>query len=189
MSAEIDWEQQWSYHAYDFRGGKAHIPLTSEITLKLEPGPGFGDFSHPTTRLMIEMMRPYVAEKAVFDIGCGSGILSIAAALQGAKPVYICDIDEAALDHAMQNASLNRVSLLKGKPKESHSVVLMNMIASEQTAAWTENRIPFSTLITSGILAEEGSQYRTFAAQNGWKVVKEFESEGWLGYIFKENLT
>jgi len=187
MSVEIDWEQQWSHHAYNFRDGKAHIPLTSEITIELEPGPGFGDFSHPTTRLMIEMMSPFVANRSIFDIGCGSGILSISAALLGANSVYICDIDPEAIEHANRNAAVNGVLIKETQPKSSDLVVLMNMISSEQEIAWAVHKVPFSILITSGILKADRSKYLTFARSNGWQVQQETELDGWLGFVFKEN--
>ena len=186
MSAEIDWNDQWQHHAHAFFEGKAHIPLASGKKFFLEPGPGFGDYSHPTTQLVMEMLPPSVNNQNVFDIGCGSGILSIAAYLSGARSVAICDIDPDAVAHAQHNAALNGVQLKVGKPTHNNVVVLMNMIASEQKQAWSENQLPFSLLITSGILASERESYLDEALSRNWILENECEKEGWLAFAFKE---
>ncbi len=97
------WTQQWELFAPNFKNGKAHIE-TPGGTIRLFPGPGFGDFSHPTTRLTLHLMRPYVKNESVIDIGCGSGILSFGAAAMGAKSVYGYDIDEEAVAHAKKTS-------------------------------------------------------------------------------------
>lgn len=78
------------------------------IILNIEPGLAFGTGSHPTTRLCLEMLEEYVNdESTVLDIGCGSGILSIAALLLGAKSAFGTDIDELAVKTAIENAKKN----------------------------------------------------------------------------------
>lgn len=186
MSANINWEDQWKNHAYNFYEGKAHIPLELGGEFFLKPGPGFGDFSHPTTQLVLSMMAQYVENQNVFDIGCGSGILSIAAALSKAKSVTICDIDTNAVSHALKNAAMNGVQLKVGKPEAQNAIVLMNMIATEQKQAWSENQIPFSFLITSGILEPERTSYLSEAFSKGWLLQKECQKDGWLAFVFKE---
>ena len=72
------WDQQWELFAPQFKEGKAHIDLTDYgvcKTLQLYPGPGFGDLSHPTTRLVLQLMKPHLQQRLAIDIGCGSGIL------------------------------------------------------------------------------------------------------------------
>lgn len=90
-----------------------------EKIMRLDPGMAFGTGSHATTRMCLELMD--VEGKDVIDVGCGSGILGIAAKICGAKSVYMCDIDEQAVEFARQNALLNhvdavieRVDLLEG---------------------------------------------------------------------------
>lgn len=189
MSTEVDWAQQWATHAPEFRNGQAHVCLPNQKILKLFPGPGFGDFSHPTTQLVIELMPQYVADQIILDIGCGSGILSVAADKMGASEVYACDIDPEALLHTQKNAAANASSLSTSIPKAfaCKPVILMNMISSEQDIAWQEHAHPFTTLITSGILASDKTSYLAFAKQNHWQLIKIRESNGWLGCVFKEN--
>lgn len=63
----IDWHTQWEMFAENFYDGKAHIQI-GDKTLLLKPGAGFGDLSHPTTQLMVEMMQKYVPGEAVVDV-------------------------------------------------------------------------------------------------------------------------
>ncbi|NGX59653.1 MAG: Ribosomal protein L11 methyltransferase [Chlamydiae bacterium] len=186
MSAEIDWEEQWAIHAPHFKDGKAQVKLPTKNTFEILPGPGFGDFSHPTTRLMVDLMTFFVSEENVFDIGCGSGILSIAARKMGASKLFACDIDKEAIKHTMKNAAFNKLDINIETPPDSKPVVLMNMIYSEQKNAWKEHKLPFTTLITSGILTTEKKDYLTYAYNQGWQLMHEAILDGWLGYVFKE---
>lgn len=180
----IDWQQQWALFAPKFINGKAHIGLPNGSEIELLPGPGFGDFSHPTTQLMISLMAEHVPNRVVFDIGCGSGILSVAAAKMGAKKVYACDIDPEAIAHTKENGQLNGVKINFAQPKEK-PIVLMNMISSEQHIAWKTNACPFETLICSGILLADKDNYMEFAKANSWELTHQEESQGWLGMAFK----
>lgn len=188
MSNAIDWTAQWALYAPAFKNGLAHILLPTQEEIQLSPGPGFGDFSHPTTQLMVELMAPYLAEQIVFDIGCGSGILSLAASKMGASQVYSCDIDPDAVSHTKQNAELNQCPLFFAIPSRflKKPVILMNMIGREQEMAWDSQKRPFQFLITSGILTGQKETYLQFAEKQNWQLVKCKEKDNWLGCIFKE---
>lgn len=189
MFAEIDWEEQWATYAPGFKDGKAHVELPTKDTLELFPGPGFGDFTHPTTRLMVDLMTCFVAGETIFDIGCGSGILSLAAAKMGAQKIFACDTDIAAVHHTEKNAQLNQVELNIGAPKGCKPLIFMNMIFAEQKTAWQEHGQPFQILITSGILTTEKKDYLTYAYTQGWQLIHEASLNGWLGYVFMEKNT
>lgn len=187
------WDAQWQLFASNFYDGMAHVDLSSYGTatfLKLVPGPGFGDFSHPTTRLMLQLMAPHVLNQNIIDIGCGSGILSLAAYALGAKSVYGYDIDSAAVSHAKQNEAVNRYEIAFEQTPPSNisqdSLLLMNMISSEQAAAW-ETLTPFLTLparlFTSGVM--DKTHYLSWAERNKWKVVQAQEDNGWWAFEFK----
>lgn len=189
----IDWREQWTQFSPYYREGLVRVPL-NRGTLLLEPGPGFGDCSHPTTRLVLDLMAPYVAGTAVIDVGCGSGVLSLAAALLGARSVQGIDIEEEALVHARRNALLNPLPLsvvfstaLESAPP-GELLIVMNMIVSEQEAAWAF--LPClhgrpARLITSGILKTERSQYLALTDSWGFKLDSECASDGWEGFVFK----
>lgn len=203
---EIDWEGQWAAHDA-YHDGYLHVDLqdyAKEIdfgawpsSLKLIPGPGFGDHSHPTTKLVLRLMPSYVKEKSVIDVGCGSGILSLAAVAMGATSVWGIDIDEEALVHSRANAECNGMGGIEFllpddcKGKCSGSVALMNMIQSEQEVAWKSlissiDSIP-EIMVTSGILREGRADYLAMCAKWGWKLIDEREEDGWLGFVFAKN--
>lgn len=200
----IDWEKQWQLHGMDYYDGCVHVNLTNfgcKLSsrwkdLKLKPGPGFGDLSHTTTRLVLEMMNDVVVDQHVLDIGSGSGILALSALAMGAKNVFGVDIDSEAIEHARNNANLNEMSdrVKFGFAKDfkvplglEHLVILMNMIQNEQEQAWASLKfihgLKLECLI-SGILAEDRELYLAKVAEWGWDCVKETESDGWLGLHF-----
>ncbi len=192
---EINWNEQWANHAYGFKDGLAHIcfnklKLPSNEKIVLAPGPGFGDFSHPTTRLVLCMMCEQVANKTVLDVGCGSGILSLAAARFGATSVFGIDVEDDAIAHAAHNANINNLSSIchfDKKAKSSGQILLMNMIRSEQKVAYTSLPVAsqtFELAFTSGILKEERANYLKQTSEWGWKCIKERQQNGWLGFCF-----
>lgn len=199
----VDWGMQWS-------GGdepleelvidlKCICPSASEGTsLKLLPGPGFGDLSHPTTRLSLKMLALCVKGKCLWDIGCGSGILSLAALKLGARSVCGIDIDPSALEHARSNAKENACLAQSAfwHPDErqdrvvidSDAVVVMNMISSEQDVVWKSFaalRDFQGTLITSGILQEERQAYHELWKLRGWVVQEEHTDGDWMAFRLK----
>lgn len=184
-NATVDWHEQWSLFASDFHEGKAHIDLGGK-TLLLTPGPGFGDLSHPTTFLMLEMLKTRAKNESIVDIGTGSGILALAALALGAKSAIGIDIDTAALKHAKENAKLNNLPARFSKklPKCKASIFLMNMIFPEQKELNPSQFNPSAKLwIVSGILASEKKAYMTQTKKWGWKLLKEYTKSDWLGFI------
>ncbi|MDD4698970.1 MAG: 50S ribosomal protein L11 methyltransferase [Oscillospiraceae bacterium] len=83
----------------------------SKLVLNIDPGAAFGTGTHATTRMCLELLEEYVSDnKEMLDIGCGSGILSIAGALLGAKSVVGVDIDKTAIKVSRENAEINDMS-------------------------------------------------------------------------------
>lgn len=191
----IDWRSQWELHSPYYRDGLLYVNLQEfggpDRLLKLEPGPGFGDLSHPTTRLTLKLLLKYVKDQVVLDVGCGSGILALAASAAGAKAVYGLDIDKEALEHARANAVLNKLEVRwllpeQMEPLQGELIAAMNMIRSEQAVAWKSLRPVhpmIKTWITSGVLSEEKKIYLNEAASRGWKVGTVIEEEGWLACL------
>lgn len=190
---EMDYAAEWEKHALYFVDGKVQVQVPGGKTIYLAPGAGFGDLSHPTTRLCLELMQGYVKGQTVIDIGCGSGVLALAALAEGAINAIGIDIDPKALRHAKQNAVLNHLDekvlfCLPEDPMEipSSVVIVMNMITSEQEVAWRsfiKGRKASGTLILSGILTEQKEAYALFAKNFGWSIIKVIEQDGWLGVV------
>jgi ribosomal protein L11 methyltransferase len=186
--AEVDWEQQWSLFAENFTEGKAHIDL-GEKTLLLAPGAGFGDLSHPTTYLMLEMLKSKAKGESIVDIGTGSGILALASLALGAKSAIGIDIDSAAIKHAKENAKINglNATFTKHLPNtlEEDCIFLMNMILPEQESVFPLQYNRFAKLwITSGILAEQREEYLSITEKWNWRLLSEQQKDDWLGFIF-----
>lgn len=198
----IDWQSQWEMHAHHFKEGHMHLDLSSfgrfDSALILQPGAGFGDLSHPTTRLMLKMLSEQLQDQIVIDIGCGSGILALSALAMKAPMAYGIDIDPQALEHARQNALLNHFetksdfslpSDFTWTVKPQPVLMLMNMIRTEQIEAWSSLSAlhPQSgLLITSGVRAEEREIYLHQIAQYGWRSTKEEEEMGWLAFNLRK---
>lgn len=192
----IDWRSQWELHSRYYHDGFLFVNLQEfggpDRILKLEPGPGFGDLSHPTTRLTLKLLLKDLQDRVVIDVGCGSGILSLAAAAAGAKTVYGLDIEDEALAHAKTNAALNGLEIHWLRPEQMvplklEAIAAMNMIRSEQAIAW-ESLCPLhpmiTTWITSGVLSEEKKTYLKEAASRGWKVITMLEEDGWMAFKY-----
>jgi ribosomal protein L11 methyltransferase len=147
-------------------------PRQDEVVITVDPGAAFGTGQHPTTRLCLEALEERIeAGATVLDVGCGSGILAIAAALLGAWTVDAVDIDEGAVRATAENAARNgvdgRVRSAHGSlgarwpfvdaPQERYDLVLANLnaralqeLAGELVAALR----PAGTLVASGVIEE-----------------------------------
>ncbi|MFI5343495.1 MAG: 50S ribosomal protein L11 methyltransferase [Chlamydiales bacterium] len=196
---EIDWKEQWQMHGMDFRDGCVHVDLNrfgaSGTPLKLQPGPGFGDLSHPTTALALRLMVRHLHGQSVIDIGSGSGILTLAAIALGSPCAYGLDIDAAAIEHARKNAQLNGMAekccfiepgQFKLEPSPDNWLIVMNMIMSEQRTAW--DSLPAlhavsGLIITSGITKAERESYLEQTHAWGWQLLEEMEDNGWMALI------
>jgi len=171
---EEDWLHAWRAHAVQHLfGGRlwivpkdAQVPADATV-LRLEPGLAFGTGGHPTTRLCLEWLAGWPLEGLrIMDYGCGSGILSIAACLLGAREAYAIDHDPQALLATRENASYNGVGDAQLKvlgPDEltgqmEFDVVLANILANpliELAPELVAMTRPGGKLILSGLLAEQ----------------------------------
>lgn len=177
---EEDWSNNWKDHFKPLRIGKRLIIKPTwenfpancdDIILQLDPGMAFGTGTHPTTMLCLSLMEKIFSANAhkkprsILDVGTGSGILSIAAALLGAESVTAVDIDPDAVRVAMDNCALNGVAALvavSDTPLHQISgefdIVLANILAEElvRLAPHLVRRVsPGGFLILSGILNEK----------------------------------
>jgi ribosomal protein L11 methyltransferase len=169
-----DWPQRWR---------KFHTPLVLDdrltirppweraaqagIDLVIDPGQAFGTGAHATTRLCLELLLELEPREAFVDLGCGSGVLAIAAARLGWAPVLALDNDPASLRAAADNALANRVVVevrrhdLRYDPVPLASTFAANLLAP-LLLIWAEKLAdqpqPPRRLIASGLLAEECDQ-------------------------------
>lgn len=116
---EAEWQDSWKEHFHVLRVGlrtvvvptwRTYEPTDDDIVITLDPGMAFGTGHHPTTRMCLELVEQHVQPNdRVLDLGCGSGILSIAAAKLGASDVFGLEIDPIAASVAVQNVRDNGV--------------------------------------------------------------------------------
>lgn len=199
----INWEDQWKIHCDGYDNGSVELDLDSflrkkiDAKIKMQSGPGFGDLSHPTTRLVLKLAANRCKYRNVLDIGCGSGILSLAALAFEAHSVIGIDIDPLSIEHSKQNLSLNNFSksatfgfleeVKDAISKMKKPLIFINMIRSEQEIAWEHITHIFShkiEIISSGVRIEEREDYLKEAALKKWTLVEEASEGEWLGFRF-----
>lgn len=195
-NVEIDWCQEWNTFSPYFQDGLAKIPLSnfsphsSEI-LTLLPGPGFGDLSHPTTCLSLELLAKYTLKQTIIDLGCGSGILGLAALKWGARFVYGLDISFKALEHSQENALFNQLEnkifisfSLPDSLEDLPTLLVMNMTFADQKQALKSLSFYPPLWITSGILKKQKKAYLSWAEQKGLKLKDCIEKDEWIACVF-----
>ncbi len=135
---EEDWANNWKAYYKPIEIGKRLLICpswedpnkTDRVVLRIDPGMAFGTGSHQTTRLCMELIEKYVKRGcSMLDVGCGSGILSVAAMLLGAGSAVAADVDPIADTIAVENAKIN------GFGEAAYRVVIGNVIEDEGTKA------------------------------------------------------
>jgi ribosomal protein L11 methyltransferase len=171
-----DWADRWkAFHRPVTVGGRVHVrppwaePEPDCVDIVIDPGQAFGTGAHPTTRMCLELLLDVPARGALADLGCGSGVLAIAAAKLGFSPVSACDNELAAVEATLANAAVNDVALdrverhdLRTEPAPVAVVTVANLVRPlllEVAALMPEQP---ETLIVSGLL--EGEEDEVAAA-------------------------
>lgn len=163
----------------------------NRTVIHLEPGLAFGTGTHETTRLCLQALEKYVTEGCtMLDVGCGSGILAVAALLLGAKSAVGIDIDELAVKASRENARLNSVEdkytgirgNLADKVEGTYDVITANIVAdaiimlsADIIGHMDEN----SVYIMSGIIDSRLDDVMS-ALPEGLEVTEQYEEKGWF---------
>ena len=202
-----DWQNNWKQYFKPMPIGKKLLirPLWENDfdaggrrVLNIEPGLAFGTGSHPTTKLCLETLEEYVDEDTtLLDIGCGSGILSIAALLLGAKSALGVDIDSLAVKTAVSNAEENGFKEpvfkavqgnLSDKVSGKFNVIVANIVAdiiiqfNTQVGTFLDDG---GVYITGGIIEAREDDVLLSFAENGFEVIERRENNGWLVFVLK----
>ena len=153
-----DWEDRWQrFHRPVVAGGVWIVPPWEQPpgspAVTIDPGRAFGTGAHPTTRLCLELLSE-LEPASLLDVGCGSGVLAIAAARLGFSPVLAIDCDVEAVEAAVRNAAANSVSVdcrradASSEPLPPARVAVVNI--SEAAVAQIGPRLRCAILVTSG---------------------------------------
>lgn len=176
-----------------------YAPKSSdEIIVELEPGMAFGTGTHPTTMLSLKLLEKYlVPGQKVIDVGCGSGILSIAAGKMGAGKVLAFDLDPVAVHSAEYNVKLNRLEhliyvregdLLKSV-SERADLVISNILAEiivRLIPDLPRVLVPGGMFLASGIVEEKIEEILQSLKINGLSVLETIHQDGWVAICAKK---
>ena len=202
---EEDWANNWKKYYKPVKVGEKIVirPIweeyekkDDEIVISLDPGMAFGTGEHETTRMCIKALEKYVkSDSTVFDIGCGSGILSIAAAKLGAKMAVGVDLDPVAVESANENLKFNdvdNIKILEGNLIDvidgKADIVIANIIA-EVICILTEDVSKVINkngyFITSGIINDRVKMVTDKLEECGFEVIKINNDGEWNCIIAK----
>jgi ribosomal protein L11 methyltransferase len=193
-----DWAERWKrFHRPVLIGGKIYVrppweepavrPGVTEIVI--DPGQAFGTGTHPTTALCLELMLDLKPRGSFADLGCGSGVLAIAAAKLGFEPITAVDAESEAVRATKMNANVNGVRIdrvergdLRNAPAPKADVVAANLMRPLllRVAERWEGRPP-RTLIVSGLLDHEADEVA--AAFAPLQERKRLSSLGWSALL------
>lgn len=202
---EEDWENNWKKYYKPTKVGnkivvkpiwEEYAPKDGEVIVELDPGIAFGTGTHETTRMCIKALEKYVKEcDRVFDIGTGSGILSIAASKLGAREVVGVDLDPVAVDSAKENVSFNHlqnVEILEGDLTEvvegKADIIVANLLA-DIVLCLCESVKTFmsegSYFISSGILNTQCDKVVARLKELELQIVEIMEDGEWVCIVAK----
>lgn len=176
-----------------------YTPVSSdELIIELDPGMAFGTGTHPTTVLSIQALEQYIQKgQTAIDVGTGSGVLSIAAALLGAERVYAYDLDDTAVKVSKINTKVNKVddqiqvkqnNLLNNVDHEPDIIVaniLAEIIMRFEKDAYRLLK-PGGIFITSGIIQAKKGQVKQALVDAGFTIVEVNQMEDWICIIAKK---
>ena len=200
-----DWMEAWKVHYEPITIGKRLVILPAwiekeypgRLPIRINPGMAFGTGTHPTTQLCLEFLEELVRpEMTVFDIGCGSGILSAGAVILGAAKVIAVDIDPASVRSTTENCELNKVldkvAIARGSAELIRCghfdvlqapLVVANILASVILVLLEDNLAdlvePGGHLVLSGILAHQAQEIIQAANEQGLKLNEIKQTEDW----------
>lgn len=199
---EVDWETAWKKYYKPVKISERitivptweeyKISAHDELIIELDPGMAFGTGTHPTTVLSIRALEDYVThDDLVIDVGCGSGVLSIAAGLLGARKVHAYDLDDIAVKSTALNVELNHLqdkiiakpnNLLHDIDVEADIIVsniLAEIIVKFVQDAWN-NLKPAGFFITSGIIDKKKQLVIDELEHCGFNIIEINEIENWV---------
>ena len=209
---EEDWENNWKKYFKPFSVGKNLVVKPTwekyenggnKTVIEIDPSSSFGTGSHTTTRLCLEKIEETLEncekdEKEILDMGCGSGILGIAAIKLGAKHVRAVDIDENSARIAKENFQVNGISddryevfagnaleygeLYKVLKSRKYDIIAANIVADVikmMAGLFKELLKEDGKLICSGIIAERADEVTKSLEKAGFKVCGFTEKEEW----------
>lgn len=212
QTADEDWMNNWKKYWKPFQvDDKIWIKPTWEtlddvaddtLVVELDPGTSFGTGMHHTTRLCITQLKKYLKpEHELFDVGCGSGILSIIGLMLGIKSASATDVDVHAVEAAIENAKVNHIDMSKYTVKtgdiitdaafrqemgmHQYDIVVANILADiiiPLSGVIKDNMKPGALFISSGIIDTKEEAVEEALLANGFEIVEVTHSGDWVSF-------
>ncbi|WP_397539371.1 50S ribosomal protein L11 methyltransferase [Rummeliibacillus pycnus] len=205
---EEEWATAWKkyYHPVKISNRFTIVPTweiyepvdSDELIIELDPGMAFGTGTHPTTVMSLQALEKYVTKNSmVTDVGTGSGVLAIGAAMLGAKHVHALDLDEVAVRSAKLNVKLNKVQdhidIVQGNlldtVEEPADIVVANILA-EIIMTFTDDAYtvvkPDGYFITSGIIEAKKEDVKASLESAGFIIDEVMMMEDWVTIISRK---
>ncbi len=203
-----DWNENWKKYFHSMEIGEKLVIVPSwekydnkdgRTILSIDPGAAFGTGTHATTSLCLSLLENYITDStSVLDIGTGSGILSIASVLLGAKNAIGVDIDAQSVKTAKENAEINNIADkceflvgdLADKISGKYNVICANIVADviiklfENVELFLEEDAVF---IISGIIDIRKDDVLAAAKDKGFIVLKECYRDNWCAFVLQKN--
>jgi ribosomal protein L11 methyltransferase len=176
------WEDAWRGFHHGVRIGRLWVgppweaPDADALPVVIDPGRAFGTGAHATTRLCLELLQD-VGPTSLLDVGCGSGVLSVAAAKLGFAPLTAVDIDEVALEVTKANAAANGVAVDLATEFRPSNLAMMNIALDVVERMLPE--LPVERAITSGYLERDEPQV------DGWRRLERRVRDGWAADLLE----
>lgn len=203
-----DWANNWKKYYKPLEIGEklAIVPEweaydnDKRIVIKINPGMAFGTGTHESTYMCLELLERYVnKDDEIFDIGCGSGILAIAALKLGAKRALAVDIDDKCIDASHENADLNnledKMEIKKGNlldvVKGRTDLIVSNIIAEiivDEIKNLKNHMDMGGIFITSGIIKERRQMVIDALEESGFEIIDELEKNNWVAIVGRLNV-
>ncbi len=175
---------------------KPYTPTPNDVVIHIDPGMAFGTGTHPTTAMCLECMEFHLAAgQTVLDVGCGSGILMIAAAKLGAANICGIDVDPMAVDITQKNLKKNNIdptlytletTTLDSTPETHYDLIVANIIAQVivDIAGEIKKRMaPKGAAILSGIIKDRRADVLGAMDANGLKLAAEHVTDEWVAMV------
>jgi ribosomal protein L11 methyltransferase len=196
-----DWTDAWKAHYATQRIGRVVVvpswldeePRDGEVAIRMDPGMAFGTGLHPTTRGCLELLQAHgPMPRRVLDVGCGSGILAIAALRLGAEHADACDTDPLAVEATLANAATNGLTgrvhawcgtLPAATTGEPYPLVLANLVAAvlvRLAAPLAAHTAPGGALLASGIIEGRAAEVRDALEGAGLTIAAERHDGEWV---------
>jgi ribosomal protein L11 methyltransferase len=176
------WEDAWRQFHHGVVVGRLWVgppweePPVGALGVVIDPGRAFGTGAHATTRLCLELLQE-IEPASLVDVGCGSGVLAIAAAKLGFAPVSALDVDEVALEVTAANAAANHVAVELVTESPPAELAVMNIALHVVEALLPE--LPVERAIVSGYLERDAPRVE------GWRSTERRVRDGWAADLLE----